>query len=644
MQLSKYWYNLTPTSRKVYTTLALVIFTVLLGTYRLSCTAYTSEITRFNPVDDNGAPLLAASRLFIDTDHMAWQMHAREALQFDKNIVRKVYWDGHPEGREMHWSSLLVWAGKLGAEIGVSVFKLPINDAIESAQPIVYTFLALTLAAIGALLAVWGFGPRYGSLLFLLLLLFDGLFWAQFHPLWFDHHGLITFFLCIFYGSLVRLLLNPTRLVAMIGGISAGLALWISALSSAPAIVFPLLGYGGLLVYDKYKGKSNHVPAWPWAWWGASCALTSLGMYLLEYGNSHTMRLEVNSPLYASGMLGGAILLGALAKWQDQTWKPTVTQWGVGIAGIFMALLPVVCLIIFQDKIFTLFTPLWERYPHVIGEGQATPINSIVFGGMPAVFLFSALVALLLFPNSQYRSVIPFLASALLYMVMLTEAKRIWPFFSIAAVFVVFVLVYLPPARPPWGIIRRILMLLCLVQIIIGTGRAWQSSRIEGRFGLSEAVNTATQCRIAAEALVRDAKANKRKLHIISVPDSSTFLAYYTGGKVKSAIYWESMRQQEELLRGFYATDLKESEQIFRTKDFDYLVIPTDDGSHLSWGYIDGGLTGSLPNPDRFEAQARQGKIPWLKEVPSESSSYKVYRILHEEDKSDDTSPTPEKS
>jgi len=631
--------KLSPQSKKIYTILALILLVTGLSAYRLSNSLFTSEVTRYNPVDANGAPLLTFSRLLADTDHAAWLMHSREALVKNKWIVRHISWDGHPEGRDMHWSSLLVWLGRLGGEIGASTFKLHPNDALESAQPIVFGLFSLLLLWAGAILSVQAFGLRYGSLLYLALVFSDALLWNQLHPLFFDHHGVIGFFICIYYGSLLKLLLQPSRTAALVGGIAAGLGLWVSALSSAPAIVAPLIGYGGYLAVQRLRHRSQQAPAWPWIWWGSACAATSLLTYLVEYSTAHTLRLEVNSPLYAMAMFGGGILLAGLAKWQNTTWKPTHKQWAIGATALLMVSLPFGTLFLFREEIFTLLLPFWERYPHIVNEGQATPVGTAIFWGIGALTFFLALGGVIFCPSQVLtRIIFPFLFACAIYFGLLLGSRRILFSFLTLATFATFIPIYLPPANQIWVYLRKILVGLMILQITVGVLKAWQSSLIEGRFGLSAVLEESNQLRNVSEDIIRDSRSQRRKVHIIaSSPDTGTFLAYYTGGKIKAGIYWESMAQQQELLEAMFTESPKTAEKILRRPEFDYLVLGTNK-QLLPWGYVLKGLPGMLSNAQAFESQAREGSVPWLQEIPSSSKVYKIFRILHREVKQEEAS------
>jgi hypothetical protein len=245
-----------------------------------------------------------------------WVIHARQMLREGEWRIRSTALDNAPEGREVHWSSLLLWV----------LSGLAWIRSIGTGQP-AWHFTADAALAVGPLLmAVFFLGlvlvarRTFGlvpALLYLLALLTSNAVLRTFQLGEADHHGIV---LALASGSVLCLLAGGSGfakkgdLVAEWWFATAGLlgaaALWVSASTALP--ILAATGLGGLVAGCLRSNATAQAPLRPrlwlhWAGWG--CA-GSIGFYLLEYFPRHMgLRLEVNHPLYAMAWLGGGWIL-----------------------------------------------------------------------------------------------------------------------------------------------------------------------------------------------------------------------------------------------------------------------------------------------------------------------------------------------
>ena len=616
--------------RQGYAIAALIVISGILILTRLSGAIYSSEITRFNPEDAHGAPILKGARLFIDPDNTAWLMNAKEAYRQKKWQVHEVSWDSTTGTRPMHWSSPLVWALLGGSELAVKFLKISRDEALETVQPIVYSLIYFGLLCIVAILAVKGFGIKLGSVFFGLLAAAEGLSWTYFHPFRIDHHGPMVVMITIYYGALVKIFVCPSsRAPAIVAGVSAGIAIWISAITSIPALVIPLLMYGGCLIYQRIAKKEflKRISPTTWILFGLLASSMSLVGYLIEYGFSPFIRLEVNSPLYAGAMLGGSILLSGLVCLQDVNWRPNKLQVLLGASALIAIMIPFAHLAYYRQEAFTLLNPFWERIPHIIQEGMPVSLMEILQQGLLGFILAAVVASHFLYYNRKLLHILPLLLTSALLLLMLLFARRLYPIFIVGVYTYVLALLYsidrdkLPPI---WTTTGRVIFLLCAMQLVISLGSLQSGILTEKRFGLGAQAAVSSRSRIISEDIVRDSRATQTPIRVLATPELATFISYYTGGRSTGGIYWESMGNNEETLHALFTRDEKEAESRIDKMDVTYIVIP--EAYPEGWGYVYGGLGEMTPDKQMFLERAKAGEIPWLTKVKGKGSDF-VFKV-----------------
>lgn len=257
-----------------------------------------------------------------------WVLHTEKFLsQRDSWRVRATTLDNAPDGREVHWSSSIVWILSGLSKFYGSITGEPTSQSVAKAAFWVGPFtLLFSLILLGSLASLRF--SHLSTILFLFLFATCPTIYQAFRAGESDHHGLVCTFAAASILSLVAggsgLLyrkkspysffpssLENARIWFRLSGFLGATALWISAASFIPILAAcGLAGFGAFLIRDR-----TCATAAPELWrsWAKAGFWGSLFFYLLEYFPSHMgLRLEVNNPLYALAWLGAGDLL---ARW-----------------------------------------------------------------------------------------------------------------------------------------------------------------------------------------------------------------------------------------------------------------------------------------------------------------------------------------
>jgi hypothetical protein len=268
-------------------------------------------------------------------DPQMWVRHAVASEATGDFRVRHTRADNAPHGREVHWSSPIVWLLRMAAWLEELVGSEPGARAIEEAVPWLNAPLLLGLVVV---LSGWA-AVRAGAGAGVIVacgMVGHARFYDGFLPANVDHHGLVN-------ASVLGLLLGfvfmgagwwqaerssrtpvlpgsvaVARRGAIVSACSGAIGLWLSTASVAP--VLALAGVSGLLVAvwggrASIRAGAQFEPA-VWQLWGRLGAILSVLLYLVEYAPSHFgLRLEVNHPLYALAWWGGAEAVAQLSRW-----------------------------------------------------------------------------------------------------------------------------------------------------------------------------------------------------------------------------------------------------------------------------------------------------------------------------------------
>lgn len=615
------------TISKNKTILLLIVFTSIFILWRLSTALYTSEITRFNPTDSNGVQKLVGSSLYEDTDNVAWIQTAQEASATGQWRIHRIHWGGYPTGRDNHWATPQVAFLVAGGAVVQKITGQDRNTSIETATPIVYTLLFFALTCIGAALAVYAFGSKHGSILFLSLFFSMSIFWVTFHPLRYDHHGILLFTMAVYLGALLKILfarIGETNIpAAIVAGTSAGVGLWVSAINVLPIIIIPLLFLGAICIYARIKNLAPLYEYKTWRIFGWTIFSVSIVAYLFEYYPATPIRMEVNSPLYAVALLGGSYILSYIILAQNRQWVPNKRQIGIILFGVLGAALPIITILYFGQTVFTLMDPFWKRIPHIVTEGMPIGIDTIFSMGFLGIAILVIIICWAInnsLPN--WRNLFPILCTFCTLALMAFSARRMfgsWVLVSIIAVVAVIAYTKDKLWEQPIRVVR---VLLCL-NIIIGIVAVCQQVEQEARTGRYATTTMSSAARIASEVIVDDAVKTKTDIIILAAPDISTFLSFYTGGKVNTGIYWEEMESWKKVLKFMFTEEETTAKEILAELKPTYIVL----SKSSTMAYLVDGIKGLYPNPKAISERIIHGKIPWVTKLTNDDALLLVYKV-----------------
>ncbi|MSU47665.1 MAG: hypothetical protein EXS37_00960 [Opitutus sp.] len=357
-------------------------------------------------------------RQVIPAGYADAQMWVRHAVAGEDKLpfrVRHTHADNAPTGREVHWSSSVVWILRIAQQVQ-EVFT-PDRGAHALERSVLWLNAPL-LIGLMVLLSAWA-AERAGAGAGVLVacgMVGHPRFYDGFLPANVDHHGLIN-------ASMLGLLLgllgmgagwwkterpgrhsarpgssNQARHSAIVSAGSGAIGLWLSAASVVPMLA--LAGGAGLLT-TLWHGRTAtregaHFEPAIWQLWGRVGAILSLVFYLLEYAPSNLgLRLEVNHPLYALAWWGGGETIALLARWRlarDDTPPPPLPCLPLAAALLAVAAAPLVILI-GGRSVFLVSDPIVGGLWRFVAEGMSLPMVAASSGLWFVVYdLLSALV------------------------------------------------------------------------------------------------------------------------------------------------------------------------------------------------------------------------------------------------------------
>jgi hypothetical protein len=570
-----------------------------------------------------------------------WVLHTRQMLREETWRIRSTPLDNAPDGREVHWSSLLMWV--LGGLAWVRSFGTGepawhfVSDAALAAGPLlmVLFFAALFRTAWRAL----GLAP---ALLYLLALLTSNAVVRTFQLGEADHHGIVLAFasgslLCILAGASGPAKKSDPAAVRWFAasGLLGAAALWVSASTALP--ILASTGFGGLLA-GVVCGNKNSRPAlqprlwWVWAVWG--CA-GSLGFYLLEYFPRHmSLRLEVNHPLYAFAWLGGGwILFRILQAFTDK--KPpfrSAADWLKATACIFLVAAPVVLVAMAGDKCFWVSDKfLLSLHKEYILEFQSLAgLSGAKKSGFvaPVVAHFWAWVALasaaaLWLPSGNggiFRTRLLVLLPPTLAMQALALWQVRWGT-AVAALWALWILIAAAEAlraesQPrlwpaacaaiaPW------VALLLGPLPMAGASAKFEKTCLDAP--LSEEVGGNLLARDIAHRLI---ESSPRKIPtVLTDPNTSTEITFHSGIKTLGTLYWENMPGLKRAAGIFAATNENDTRRLLAEAGVTHIVVPSWSNFGSAYADLLAKADGrEKPDPSYLDGVLKSEEFPvWLR-------------------------------
>lgn len=535
-----------------------------------------------------------------------WVMHTEQMIREGAWRVRHTAQDNSPVGREVHWSSGLMWL------LGGMAFVIhwwtaqPVIDCVAHAAVLAGpVMMVIALGGFGSLLAC-----RYG----LRVAAFGIFAYGTCFPLgeFFrlgdcDHHGMVGWFamvsvFCLAAGGAGFVSKDKNGNVPTVGsrlarrwfiasGIAGAAALWVSAATEIPVLAGIALG---ALLAGWALRRNEKYAAFPelWRTWGLAGGLTSLGFYALEYFPSHLgWRLEVNHPVFAFAWWGGGDLLcRLLRKMNGQSFVERLGRdyFFLGMAVVFLAI-PVLLVALLAKEMFWVSDRfLLALHTDHIGEFQ--PFFKAIFLSNPAIMLMHGL----LWPVLTLIAVIylsikksipaawmaPLSLTLLPSLVMLGLAMMQVRWLGIAAGLwvllgtLVAAMLLREKLNPPLD--RRLIWVFCsiaLVPVIIHlallAGRMTAASVIPERLARDILPNV-----LARDVVHRIAEADpEHRPVILGGPTTSTEFAYYGGVGVIGTLYWENMPGLKAAADIFAATDTETAKKMIIDRGITHVLL-----------------------------------------------------------------------
>jgi hypothetical protein len=645
---------------------------------RLETVKKTSAVS-FSETPPNSSPLPAGCReetLMLpqaSVDARWWVVHTREMLRTGDWRVRHSGLDNAPAGREVHWSSFLVWTLSALAWIlswgsGEPVLHF-VADAALAAGPVLMVFLLGGLAIVSG--RVWGWPV---ALFYLLVLLTSRSVVRPFFLGEADHHGIV---LALASASLLALLASgcgylrttakkpsdesPARALrrwVAASGIVGGAALWVSASTALPILAGTAAGILASGLFLKREPGWRQTPG-IWLLWGASGCLSSLGFYLLEYFPNHMgLRLEVNHPLYALAWLGGGWLIDKIFAWRDSGRFPA--KGIASLAGLFLSLAacaaPIAAILFAGNRVFWVSDPfLLALHKEYIMEFQSllgiyrkektslwVPVvqHFWIFG----IVALLCILALRRAVDWQLRRDLCLLAPPVLVMQLLavwqvrwgSAAAGLWALVALA-VFTAFL--RLPVGNPARGmglITASAAVLLAFFTTTLPTAVAsFHEESTALKSPLPESVGGNLLLRDVARRLAQSSP--EKVPTVLTGPNSSTELTYQAGLKTLGTLYWENTPGLKSAARIFSAQDSDEALRLLTASGVTHIVVPSWDNFAAAYNDLLAKTEGRPGGMAFFKSILENEEYPtWLRPfaypIPSgsgiDSQSVRIFAVL----------------
>lgn len=541
----------------------------------------------------------------IYSDAQMWVLNALDLQEQGLTRVRSTQTDNAPFGREVHWSSPLVWIIAGSGALRHALTDEPLTLATESALTWINVSLLLVLT-IG--FSAWA-ARRAGAGAGLIVAL--GMtghrdFYDGFSPYYIDHHGLIT---CAIFGLVLGVLLmgggwsrseaapggtvllpasrSSARRAAIVSALSGAAGLWFSAASVIPALVIVALASLGVAWWRGRDAQKEGATfdASLWRLWGRVGAIASLVFYLVEYAPAHFgFRLEVNHPLYALAWWGGAELVALVAEWRlssaDRLGVP-LRRWL--LPSLAVAAAPLVILT-GGVAVFAVRDPFVGQLSRQVLEGMSLP--AIVRATGWTVFfvhinesLLPALPALGLLAVRGLRDRLPLgivFFATLGFIAMACWEIRFWQ--STAGPQLCLVLVALAALASAWTPRAR-------WWLIAGTGVGlFVPNAFTRILDLRETIQHRTASRYdLAPALQRDMAAALRAsqpagdIVLLACPSTSTGVGYYGRFKTIGTLYWENYAGLRAAAEIFSAYTEAEARRLIAARHITHLAFTSEE-------------------------------------------------------------------
>ena len=540
-----------------------------------------------------------------------WVIHAQALLESDSLRIRETQIDNAPNGREVHWSSGLIWLIAGLARLISSFNGQPPVDCVAWAAIVApLLLLLLSITGIGWIVANrlgWAVAGFFLLILFTSRTVYEGFVYGMA-----DHHGMVFAFatasvLALVFGGAGLVNLKKTKFPFLLkeasarrwmilSGILGGAALWVSAATAIPVLV----GCGAGAVVAAWIGCRAGVPLKTdlWRTWGLAGCLSSLFFYSLEYLPSHMgWRLEVNHPAHALAWLSAADLLTRLlrrlfAGERFANGSPCDLL-RLALSLVFVLLPPAMAisrpdLFFFVSDKFLLalhkeyineFQPLWV----ILFSDESPSFYLLTTFVWPLVVLLG--VPLLLWRDGfspVWRGLAGFVLCPLIVMQALAFSQVRWQGMA-TGLWMIEVLILLSAIlhhRPTEPLPRWRLGVLAALGIL---ALAWHPQGVFRNALAASVSQDQLPKNCAPTILLRDVahrllqSSPERLPVVLAGPNSSTDLSYYGHIRTLGTLYWENVEGLKKAARIFAAPDAKEALRLIQQAGVTHILVASWD-------------------------------------------------------------------
>jgi hypothetical protein len=533
-----------------------------------------------------------------------WVVHTKKMLRDGTWRVRGTALDNAPDGREVHWSSFLMWVLALLAWV----------RSWGTGQPVEW-FVADAAVAAGPLLMVLFFGflwwtarRAFGWLpatFYLLVLLTTQGVVRTFELGEADHHGIVLAFasacaLCLIAGGAGFARRTDTTAPRWFAasGLFGAAALWVSASTALPILAG--LGVGGLLA-GWFFGRSKEQPLRPGLWfvWGVAGCLGSITFYLLEYFPRHLgWRLEVNHPLYAFAWLGGSWLLCRILEGRRTGKFPfrKSGDWVKAALCVVMAAAPIAAITMASDRVFWVSDSfLLALHKEYISEFQSIAgillwkeqeQNALVWIILYFWIWVISAGALAMWLSGKgdglFRRALLLLLPATMIMQMLSFLQVRWSsaafaLWALLGLISVAALLRLDSERVWRGVALSVVAVVPWIALLLGplpaAAFATKAERTCLDAPLGEDVGGNLLIRDVTHRLLQASPGQVPT--VLTGPNTSTEMVYHGGVRVLGTLYWENMPGLKKAAEMFAASTEEETKRLLTQAGVTHIVIPS---------------------------------------------------------------------
>ena len=574
-----------------------------------------------------------------------WVVHTKKMLREGTWRVRGTDLDNAPDGREVHWSSFLMWVLALLAWVRSWGTGQPaeqfVADAAVAAGPALMIFLLGGLWVMARRAFGWPAATFY-----LLVLLSAQAVVRTFELGEADHHGIVLAFASASALSLVAGgagfarrtdATAPRWFIA--SGLTGAAALWVSASTALPILAG--LGAGGLLAGWFFARAKEPPPLRPELWfhWGVAGCLGSLGFYLLEYFPRHMgWRLEVNHPLYAMAWLGGGWLLSRILEGRLKGRAPfrKTADWLKAAVCLLFVAAPVAAIGLAGDRVFwvsddfllALHKEYIMEFQSLVGilrsKGQEQNALVWIIGYFWIWVIFVGGLALW---NSGKGDAL-FRRSLLLLVpaTMIMQTLSFWQVRWSSAAFALWALWGLISVAAirrsstggvwrvvAWAVVAVVPWIAVLLGPLPAAAFATRAERTCLEAPLGEDVGGNLLVRDVTHRLLQASPGQMPT--VLTGPNTSTEMAYHGGVRVLGTLYWENMPGLKKAAEMFAAGTEEETKRLLSGAGVTHIVIP----SWSNFGEAYAGLLAkargeTAPAPSYLDGVLKSEEFPvWLR-------------------------------